>query len=161
VETAPGRGSRFHFTLPLPLALRAPEVTPARGRSAAAASAHLPVLVVDDNPINLKVASALVQRAGFTVVTATNGEEALKAIHACQFAAVLMDCHMPGIDGFECSRRIIALGGDAALTPIIAVSASAAPDDVEACRAAGMCDFVAKPISYAALLSSLDRHVLP
>jgi CheY-like chemotaxis protein len=117
------------------------------------------VLVVDDNPINLKVASALVARAGYAVVTATNGEEALEAVNAQRFAAVLMDCHMPVIDGFECCRRIQALGGQAATTPIIAVSASAAPDDVEQCRAAGMCDFVAKPVTYAALSSSLERHV--
>jgi CheY-like chemotaxis protein len=100
-----------------------------------------------------------VTRAGYAVVTATNGEEALAAVNAQRFAAVLMDCHMPVVDGFECSRRIQALGGEAAGTPIIAVSASAAPDDLAHCRAAGMCDFVAKPLSYAALSSSLERHV--
>jgi len=161
IDTAPGRGSTFAFRLRLPRATSPAAVTPATGLGAARASAGYPVLVVDDNPINLKVASALVTRAGFTVETAADGEEALQAVRSRRFAAVLMDCHMPVLDGFECSRRILALGGEAARTPIIAVSASAAPDDLETCRAAGMCDFVAKPLSYGALVSSLERHVRP
>jgi signal transduction histidine kinase/ActR/RegA family two-component response regulator len=158
VETAPGRGSRFWFELRLPgpqapEAAAEPELAPARS------ARTLPVLVVDDNPINLKVASALVERAGYPVVTACDGQAALEALRAQPFAAVLLDCQMPVLDGPECARRILALGGALARIPLIAVSASAAPDEVERCRAAGMCDFVAKPLSYAALTSTLQRYV--
>jgi signal transduction histidine kinase len=159
IETEPGRGSRFWFELRLPLARSAATPTPPSGLPVAAPASAFPVLVVDDNPINLKVASALVARAGFSVVTATNGREALEAVRERRFAAVLMDCHMPEVDGFECSRRIVALGGETAQTPIIAVSASAAPDDIETCRVAGMCDFVAKPLTYSAIVSSLQRNL--
>lgn len=156
VDTAPGRGSRLSFELRLAPAVRpAVYLTPLP----AAVLGPLSVLVVDDNALNLRVASALVARAGYSVVTASNGEEALAEVRAHHFAAVLMDCHMPVLDGFECTRRIRQLGGDAGRTPVIAVSASAEPDDVAACHAAGMCEFVAKPVSYQTLVTSLERCI--
>ena len=115
------------------------------------------VLVVDDNAINLKVASAMVERAGFRAVTATNGREAVDLVMRGAFAAVLMDCHMPVMDGFEATEHIRALSGPVANIPIIAATASALPEELAACRRSGMNDCLVKPLSLVALGKMLAR----
>ena len=104
------------------------------------------VLVVDDNPVNLRVAASLVEKAGFISMPATSGAQALEVMHSgSDVALVLMDCHMPEMDGFEATERIRALPCGL-LLPIVALTASATPDDVAACRRAGMNEVLAKPI---------------
>ncbi len=144
VLSTKGVGSRFFFSLRLAVGTAPPpphEPTPAEATA-------LRVLVVDDNAINLHVASSLVQRAGYATVTAASGEEALAKVSRGHWLAVLMDCHMPGMDGFETTRRIRALEGVRGQVPIIAVTASVSDDDLAACRASGMNEVLPKPVSY-------------
>jgi len=117
----------------------------------------LPVLVVDDNPINLRVACGLVQKAGYRTLTATNGAQALELVQREPVGLVLMDCHMPVMDGFEATERIRCLEGDAALVPIIALTASAMPEELERCRVAGMNDCLIKPVTLEQLTRTLGQ----
>jgi len=157
VESRHGAGSRFYFELDLPevIAPSAPTEAMANPRSGKK------VLVVDDNAINLKVAKSLAEKAGYRVTTATNGLEAIAAVEREPFDVVLMDCHMPEIDGFEATRRIRRLGGLRSLVRILALTASTLPEDVEACLAAGMNGCVSKPISMARLVDALEGSTTP
>jgi len=157
VESRQGAGSRFSFELELPEVVlhQTPAAPLPRPRSGGK------VLVVDDNVINLKVARSLAEKAGYQVTTATNGLEAIAAVEREPFDVVLMDCHMPELDGFEATRRIRRLGGPRAQVRILALTASALPEDVAACLAAGMNGFLAKPISMARLVEALEDAPAP
>jgi len=111
------------------------------------------VLVVDDNEINLRVAMALVRRAGYRAHAAMDGAQAIEAVRDVTFDVVLMDCHMPELDGLEATRRIRALGGERSRVPIIAVTASALAEEHEACLASGMDACTTKPLT----LETLER----
>jgi len=117
----------------------------------------LPVLVVDDNPINLRVACGLVEKAGYRTLTARDGAEALAAVQREPVGLVLMDCHMPVMDGFEATEKIRSLDGDVALVPIIALTASAMPEELERCRQAGMNDCLIKPVTFEQLNRTLRQ----
>ena len=111
------------------------------------------VLVVEDNPTNQMVAVGLLTRLGFDPEVVGNGQEAVDAVRAREFAVVLMDCNMPVMDGFEATGAIRHdEGGDRHL-PIVAMTAGALVGDRERCLAAGMDDYVSKPVK----LSELDR----
>jgi two-component system, sensor histidine kinase and response regulator len=116
------------------------------------------VLLVEDNAINQDVASEILRRAGLVVAIASNGQEALDKLAEQVFDAVLMDVQMPVMDGFEATRRLRA---DPRLShlPVIAMTASVLPEDQARCLAAGMNDFVAKPVDVAALFATLGRWV--
>ncbi|KZN56891.1 hypothetical protein N474_09730 [Pseudoalteromonas luteoviolacea CPMOR-2] len=125
------------------------------------ASAEIPnlekvkVLLVEDNPINQIVAIQFLAKTSCTIVKAQDGVEALKAMQEQLFDVILMDCQMPNMDGFECTR-IIRQQSDKYGTPhIIAITANAFAEDKEKCLQAGMDDFVAKPIESQALYSCL------
>ncbi len=109
---------------------------------------HVPViLLVEDNLLNQKVALILLERLGLKTKLATNGKEALELLAKEKFSLILMDCHMPEMDGFEAAvaiRKLEALSGT--YTPIIAVTALAMAGDRERCIAAGMDDYISKPI---------------
>jgi signal transduction histidine kinase/ActR/RegA family two-component response regulator len=150
-----GVGSVFTFRLPFEagaFALAA-EVLPVKRP---AASRHT-VLVVDDNPINLKVAVGLVERAGYRTRTAVNGAEAVALVQQERFLMVLMDCHMPVMDGFEATVKIRGLEGELALIPIIALTASVMPEEIERCKLSGMNDCLTKPVSLQVLASTLAK----
>ena len=153
VVSMPGRGTTFAFELDV----RVAEPPPERAPLPLPRSTPLDVLVVDDNPINRRVAEGLLQRAGYRVQSVTNGQEALDALQRTPFAAVLMDCHMPVMDGFEATERIRRLASPVAQTPVIALTASASSEDREACRRAGMNECLAKPVSYAELVRVLGE----
>jgi CheY-like chemotaxis protein len=154
VESKPGHGSRFWFDIPLE---EAEEPSSVRVVPTLTHQPRRPVLVVDDNAINLKVAVAMVERAGYRCDSAVDGKQALEAVQRTTYALVLMDCHMPEMDGFEATERIRALHGDAARTPVVALTASAMPDDLEACRRAGMSQVLTKPLSFEALVQVLAQ----
>ena len=97
------------------------------------------------------------QKAGYRTLTATNGAEALGVVQAQPVFLVLMDCHMPVMDGYEATERIRALDSDVALIPVIALTASALPEELERCRQAGMNDCLIKPVTLAMLERSLGR----
>ena len=117
------------------------------------------VLVVEDNLINLKVVTRMLARLGYRADTAGNGVEAIEAISRVTYAAVLMDCQMPEMDGFEATRRIRLAEPLGQHLPIIAVTALALPGDRERCLAAGMDDYLTKPIRAYDLATVLSRWI--
>ncbi len=114
------------------------------------------ILVVEDNKVNQKVATHILRKSGFRTQVAENGIEAVEAVRECDFSLVLMDCQMPGMDGFEATRQIRAEQGGRRL-PILALTANAVTGDRERCLAAGMDDYITKPIQPAELVSAIRR----
>jgi signal transduction histidine kinase/DNA-binding response OmpR family regulator/HPt (histidine-containing phosphotransfer) domain-containing protein len=123
------------------------------------------ILLVEDNTVNQMVATEILQEAGHTCEIAGNGKKAVEAILRTAFDVVLMDCHMPEMDGFEATRLIRRYEADGALAgrerplPIIAVTASALSGDREHCLQAGMTDYLSKPLAPERLLQMIDAHV--
>ena len=157
VHSVPGEGSRFTFTCRTRRGASEPDA------AARQAPAHRPltghVLLVDDNEVNRTVGARFCERAGLVVTLAHDGEAALKALAQARFDLVLMDCQMPTMDGFEATRRIRALPDATARVPIIAVTASTLPEEVQRCRDVGMDDVVAKPLNGRTLHDVLARHL--
>jgi PAS domain S-box-containing protein len=159
VEPSPGGGARFVVDLPLPLAESAAveaaptaEVVPGERRP----RPNPKILVAEDHPLNRLVASIILEEAGLSFDFAEDGAAALEAVTGGGYDLVLMDVNMPRMDGLEATRRIRDLAGPENAVPIIAVTANAAPEEVEACLKAGMTAFVAKPIRATELLEVLN-----
>jgi signal transduction histidine kinase/CheY-like chemotaxis protein/HAMP domain-containing protein len=114
------------------------------------------VLVVEDNPVNRRVAASLLERLGLTVFTANNGLEALQALEQGTFDLVLMDVQMPTMDGLEAARRI-RLQPKYSDLPIIALTAHAARSDRDRCICAGMNDYLTKPVNRNELKSLMEK----
>ena len=120
---------------------------------------RLSVLLADDNPVNCRLASIILERAGHTVDVVHDGLQAVEALSERPYDVVLMDVQMPVMDGLQATARVRELeDGRAAATPIVAITANAMRGDREACLAAGMDGYVTKPLSAASLLDELDRH---
>ncbi len=120
----------------------------------------LRILLVEDNIINQKVASRMLEKNGHTVVTVNNGREALETLAGQDFDAVLMDIQMPEMDGLEATAAIRAGEQEAGRRlPILALTAHALNGDRERCLAAGMDGYLAKPIQTAQLLHALAEVV--
>jgi len=135
-----------------PVADEVPAVADLRG---------LRILIAEDNPVNQQVLTRQASRLGLVVNAVENGEAALAALAAETYDAVLMDCQMPVMDGYAATRAIRgreAAGGPR--MPIVAVTANAMREDYDRCRDAGMDDFVAKPVTLAALAQAIERAVL-
>ena len=118
------------------------------------------ILLVDDNPINQELACDLLEGAGIVVTVAGDGREALAALESGRFDAVLMDCQMPVMDGYEATRALRLRPGMAHL-PVIAMTANAMAGERDKVLAAGMNDYVAKPIQVDELFATLARWVRP
>ncbi|WP_141057798.1 ATP-binding protein [Stenotrophomonas rhizophila] len=127
--------------------------------SAPAPQLGMRVLLVEDNSVNLAVAQRLLQVLGCSVVTATDGQQALQHLHSERVDLVLMDCQMPVLDGYQATRRWRAHEADtgAARQPIVAMTANAMAGDRERCLQAGMDDYLSKPVNRASLLACLQR----
>lgn len=126
-------------------------------RALASGVGNLRILLAEDNPVNAILARALLERSGCSVVTVATGEEAVAALEAGPYDMVLMDLHMPVLDGFGATARIRSLSGRVAKTPVIALTAAASEEDRRECREAGMDDFITKPLDPRALQQLLNR----
>jgi CheY-like chemotaxis protein len=155
-ESSVGRGTTFRVALPLP---RANKLVEREASSVAQTllAADFPVLVVEDNVVNQKVAMGLLRSLGLDVAVAGDGSEAVQMCASNEYAAVLMDCQMPVLDGFEATRRIRAMS--CRRTPIIALTAGAADRERQLAIEAGMDDFLSKPIGRLELRTVLGRWV--
>jgi signal transduction histidine kinase/DNA-binding response OmpR family regulator len=155
-----GGGSVFFLDLPL-----VPVDEESSGPDGAAAppeqgqSPSLHVLVVDDSEMNRNIAASFLRLAGHDVVCAEGGEEAVQAASATLFDAILMDVHMPGIDGLEATRRIRALPGENGQVPIVALTAQVFTEQLDACRQAGMTGHLAKPYTEEGLFAIIAAVV--
>jgi signal transduction histidine kinase/DNA-binding response OmpR family regulator len=163
VESEEGVGSTFHFSLPLP-PVAAPDAVPvappvAGAGAMATANRVAQILLVEDNAVNRKVVVTMLTRHGHHVAVAEDGQQALAALAASDYDLVLMDCQMPVMDGFEATRRLRA--NDPPVlnprVPIVAMTANAMAGDREKCLAAGMNDYLSKPVNEAALLQTVAR----
>jgi two-component system sensor histidine kinase/response regulator len=119
------------------------------------------VLLAEDLTTNQILITAILKRAGHQVDVVETGAAAVEAVQRQDYDLVLMDVQMPIMDGLEATRQIRALEGRVTNIPVVALTASVLEQDVEACRAAGMDDFVAKPIDADALLEAVARWVSP
>ena len=169
-DSVPGVGSTFWFELPLgapddsdrPVeALPAFGVTGVRDAAGNLTDAAPLVLVADDGPVNQLLAVRLLDRCGYRSEVVGDGRAAIKAVAETAYAAVLMDCQMPDLDGYEATAEIRRReqGGDR--VPIIAMTANSMPGDREKCLAAGMDDYVSKPLRPNLLSAALTRCLPP
>ncbi|MEX2475997.1 ATP-binding protein [Marinobacter sp.] len=164
VETDLGKGSSFRFELPFELGIAVPQRHPAVHELAAARLGTVSrALVVEDNPVNQRVATALLTRLGFETDAANNGKEALDLVRTnhAGYDVILMDCQMPLMDGYEttrCIREWEQSNGQGG-TPIIALTADALPGTEASCRDAGMNDYLTKPVRKEGLREVLSRWI--
>jgi signal transduction histidine kinase/CheY-like chemotaxis protein len=159
-----GAGSRFWFELSLP---KAPTSILAATREASNPLVNRAgeqnrglVLVVEDSPVNRVVAVSVLERCGYHVHVVNDGREALQALSMQRYDAVLMDCQMPDIDGYEATRQLRRREQDGTQhTPVIAMTAHAMVGDRERCLDAGMDDYVSKPVRSQVLAEVLQRWI--
>jgi PAS domain S-box-containing protein len=161
VESKPGEGSAFSYTTSLLPAIQretSAHVGKASTPSMTDRTTALRVLVVDDNEINQVVACKFLQKLGCQVEVARNGREAVDSIARATYDAVLMDCEMPEMTGYEATQEIRRHEQHTAKhLPIIALTGHASPEDAAKCRQAGMDDVVTKPLTLPALREKLER----
>jgi two-component system, sensor histidine kinase and response regulator len=117
------------------------------------------ILLAEDNPINEKVACHTLKKLGYRVDAVSNGRDAVSAWEAGRYDLILMDCQMPLLDGYEATREIRSREGGERHIPIVALTANAMKDDDQKCRAAGMDDYIVKPLDREILAACLERHL--
>jgi CheY-like chemotaxis protein len=119
----------------------------------------LKILVVDDNVINQRVAERILQRFGYQSDLASNGMESVESVKCQKYDVVFMDVQMPDIDGLEATRRIRLLALDFPQPYIVAMTANAMKEDRELCLAAGMDDYVSKPVRPEEIKAAIERSI--
>jgi CheY-like chemotaxis protein len=160
MRTAPAQGSTFWVRLPLPPApTAAPQPTHPRPTPAAVPPNRWLVLLAEDNPVNQKLGKLLLRKLGCEVDVAGDGIQTFERWAARPYDAIFMDCQMPDLDGYETTARIRAAGPRGREIPIIATTAHAMVGDRERCLAAGMTDYVSKPLNLRDLERVLEAVV--
>jgi signal transduction histidine kinase/CheY-like chemotaxis protein len=166
VESALGQGSQFHFTAKLGQGkpgvasrTQTDSASPATLQTMLKASRKLRVLLAEDNAVNQRIACRVLEKRGYEVTVAADGHAALAALDRAAFDVVLMDVQMPQMDGFETTAAIRARERDTGRhLPVIAMTAHAMQGDRERCLAAGMDDYLSKPLKVPELLELLEKH---
>lgn len=164
VESEEGRGSSFHLylTLPVPAQMRVvregEEETPAQEAMQVLHGKR--VLLAEDNRVNQKLASHMLEKLGMLIDIANNGKEAIERLNATRYDIVLMDIQMPVMDGLE-ATQLIRQDSRFKVLPIVAMSAGVTLDEQERCSEAGMTDFIGKPIDSAQLMAKLVHLCAP
>ncbi|MHC6219646.1 hybrid sensor histidine kinase/response regulator [Arthrobacter sp. MMS24-S77] len=159
--TKPVRSSEFYDRLMRLVATHpvgAPSVSPAVPVSISQPSRGL-ILIVEDNEVNQLVARSMVAKLGYEADVVADGSEAVAATSATNYAAVLMDCHMPVMDGFEATKAIRERQNGQRRLPVIAMTAGALDEDRDRCLAAGMDDYLTKPVDMDKLDQVLARWI--
>ncbi|MBT8129474.1 MAG: response regulator [Gammaproteobacteria bacterium] len=156
VESKPGQGSTFWFRIPLEISSEQTLKQPGEFEQEFKGTLSGHILLVEDNPINQMIAQKMLEKIGLESTLAHDGQQALNMLEQNTYDAVLMDCQMPVLDGFEATRRIREQGGLKEL-PVIAMTANVMEGDREKCIAAGMNDYIGKPVVEAALKNTLAR----
>ncbi|MBV8399395.1 MAG: response regulator [Acetobacteraceae bacterium] len=156
-----GQGSVFWIELPLRVSPSPDQVEPDRMIPDGPAERHSSgaILVVDDMASNRLLVRAMLEQSGYEVRLAASGREAIEAVAHGDIGLVLMDVHMPDMDGFEVARRIRRLPGPEAQVPVLALTADALPEHVQACVNAGMRGHVSKPVERADLVFKIEQAI--
>ena len=153
VSSSPGNGSHFKFSLPLAITtIKEPEFTIVEPKRYLSGS----VLVAEDNPINQAVAKSLLEMMGITVVLASNGQEAIDKALETTFDLILMDLHMPELNGAEAAKLLRELN---VTTPIIAFTAAVISDEINNALKSGMDGYLTKPVNKSALHTVLTKYL--
>lgn len=168
VRSAPGKGSCFRFQLPLVVAASVENQQPPASDSVITLSTRLEarldalgrpmrLLLAEDNVTNQFVLTRMLAGLPIAIDTAADGREAVGLATRTQYDLIFMDMRMPEMDGLAATKAIRSGDGPSRLVPITALTANAFPEDVAACSAAGMTDFVSKPLAKTALLQAVLR----
>lgn len=154
-----GKGSEFIFEIPLPVSQNNEVVNPTPNLNLLKASGR--ILLAEDNFINQMVTEKFLKKSGFEVVVVNNGKEAIETLDRDQcFDLVLMDCHMPILDGYSATTLIRNSGKSYSEIPILALSASVLKQEQEHCKSVGMNDFISKPVTFETLEGKLKEWLL-
>lgn len=153
LQSEPGRGSTFTLTLPLRQATLPTQPGLAARLQPVRLQGH--VLLAEDNEVNRKVATRMLEKLGLTCLNVNNGEEAMEAVQRTPVDLVLMDINMPVLDGIQATRAIRALKDECNSVPILALTANAMMEDRRRCLEAGMNGFISKPIRLEQLRQAL------
>jgi PAS domain S-box-containing protein len=162
VDSTPGKGSRFYFTLPLVVSGRVPgpdtDVEPLPLDARLAPGVELTALVVDDSVANRRILASLLESVGVTCISAAGGLEAIQLARTYRPSVIFMDLKMSDLDGIEATRRLAQDSATAGI-PVIAVTASASGHSRQTAREAGCADYLAKPVRAEQLFATLQTHL--